>query len=81
MDATEYKHVVLGLIFLKYISASFFEKYEELQAEEYAEPENRDDYSASNIFSVPTEAMWNFNWERNKPEAFWVFEGIQQVER
>lgn len=58
MDAAEYKHVVLGLIFLKYISDSFLEKFEALQAEEYADPEDRDEYSAENIFWVPPEARW-----------------------
>ncbi len=58
MDAAEYKHVVLGLIFLKYISDAFQAKYEELQATEYADPEDRDEYLADNIFWVPPEARW-----------------------
>jgi type I restriction enzyme M protein len=66
MDAAEYKHVVLGLIFLKYISDSFLEKYEELKAEEFADPEDRDEYSASNIFWVPPEARWNYLQGRAK---------------
>ncbi len=53
MDSAEYKHVVLGLIFLKYISDSFLEKYEALQAEEFADPEDRDEYLADNVFWVP----------------------------
>jgi type I restriction enzyme M protein len=52
--------VVLGLIFLKYISDSFLEKYEALQAEEFADPEDRDEYLADNVFWVPTEARWSF---------------------
>ena len=60
MDSAEYKHVVLGLIFLKYISDSFLEKYEDLQAEEFADPEDRDEYLADNVFWVPTEARWSF---------------------
>jgi len=60
MDAAEYKHVVLGLIFLKYISDSFQEKHEELQNEEYAEVEDKDEYLRYNIFWVPEEARWNF---------------------
>jgi type I restriction enzyme M protein len=60
MDSAEYKHVVLGLIFLKYISDSFLEKYEALQAEEFADPEDRDEYLADNVFWVPTEARWSF---------------------
>lgn len=66
MDAAEYKHVVLGLIFLKYISDSFLEKYAELQSETYADPEDRDEYSAVNIFWVPVEARWNFLQGRAK---------------
>jgi len=61
MDAAEYKHVVLGLIFLKYISDAFQGKYEELKAKEeteYADPEDRDEYLAANIFWVPPEARW-----------------------
>ena len=61
MDAAEYKHVVLGLIFLKYISDAFQEKYEELKAKqetEYTDPEDRDEYLAANIFWVPQEARW-----------------------
>jgi type I restriction enzyme M protein len=42
MDAAEYKHVVLGLIFLKYISDAFMEKFTVLQAAEYADPEDKD---------------------------------------
>ncbi|EGP4822777.1 TPA: type I restriction-modification system subunit M [Enterococcus faecium] len=58
MDASEYKNVVLGLIFLKYVSDSFEEKYEELTKDEYADPEDKDEYLADNIFWVPTEARW-----------------------
>lgn len=56
MDAAEYKHVVLGLIFLKYISDAFQERYQQLTTEPYADPEERDEYSAENIFFVPEEA-------------------------
>ncbi|EGO9192693.1 SAM-dependent DNA methyltransferase [Enterococcus faecalis] len=58
MDASEYKNVVLGLIFLKYVSDSFEEKYEELTQDEYADPEDKDEYLADNIFWVPAEARW-----------------------
>ena len=58
MDAAEYKHVVLGLIFLKYVSDSFIEKYEALKAEGYGDEEDRDEYLADNIFWVPREARW-----------------------
>src|SRR5438093_12568283 len=59
MDAAEYKHVVLGLIFLKYISDAFEEKYQALLAEPEADPEQPDEYLADNIFWVPKEARWS----------------------
>jgi type I restriction enzyme M protein len=61
MDAAEYKHVVLGLIFLKYISDAFEEKYTELEAQmdQGADPEDPDEYLADNIFWVPKEARWS----------------------
>lgn len=58
MDAAEYKHVVLGLIFLKYISDAFQERYDALKKEAYANPEDRDEYASENIFWVPKEARW-----------------------
>ncbi len=60
MDAAEYKHVVLGLIFLKYISDAFMEKFAALQAEKDADPEDKDEYLADNIFWVPPEARWPY---------------------
>ncbi len=60
MDAAEYKHVVLGLIFLKYISDAFEEHHAELltkMAEGY-DPEDPEEYQADNIFWVPIEARW-----------------------
>lgn len=59
MDAAEYKHVVLGLIFLKYVSDSFDEKYQQLLAGGYGDEEDRDEYLADNIFYVPKEARWS----------------------
>lgn len=61
MDSSEYKHVVLGLIFLKYISDAFQEKHDQLaatQETEYTDPEDRDEYRADNIFWVPKTARW-----------------------
>src|SRR5471032_1059038 len=68
VDAAEYKHVVLGLLFLKYISDSFEARREELKAELVAEGitgaqqeallENRDEYTAERVFWVPPEARW-----------------------
>ncbi|MDP2903148.1 MAG: type I restriction-modification system subunit M N-terminal domain-containing protein [Methylovulum sp.] len=79
IDAAEYKHVVLGLIFLKYISDSFEEHHAKLvQGEgDYAgaDPEDRDEYQAENIFFVPQEARWSFSYKRtlNSPtSARWL---------
>jgi len=58
MDAAEYKHVVLGLIFLKYISDAFQEHHDKLKDEDYADPEDRDEYTAENVFWVPKTARW-----------------------
>jgi len=61
MDAAEYKHVVLGLIFLKYISDAFEEQHAKLESEKSqgADPEDPDEYRALNIFWVPPEARWS----------------------
>ena len=62
MDAAEYKHVVLGLIFLKYISDAFDSRHEELVAmeSEGADPEDRDEYISEGVFWVPRDARWQF---------------------
>jgi len=59
MDAAEYKHVVLGLIFLKYISDAFDDLHRQLKADKLADPEDRDEYTAENVFWVPKEARWS----------------------
>jgi len=59
IDAAEYKYVVLGLIFIKYISETFNELNEKLQADEYSDPEERDEYLAENVFFVPPNARWS----------------------
>lgn len=60
IDAAVYKHVVLGLIFLKYISDAFEELYAKLKEEEAqgADPEDKDEYKAENVFFVPQAARW-----------------------
>ena len=64
IDAAEYKHIVLGLIFLKYISDAFEVLHQQLIAGEGdyagADPEDRDEYSAENVFFVPVEARWSY---------------------
>ena len=59
MDAAEYKHVILGLIFLKYISDRFEHKYQKLVKEGEGFEEDRDEYLADNIFFVPLAARWS----------------------
>ena len=59
MDPSEYKHITLGLIFLKYISDDFEVKFQELSAEDGADPEDRDEYLAENVFWVPKNARWD----------------------
>ena len=73
MDAAEYKHIVLGLIFLKYISDAFNDLNNKLKAGkgefEGADPEDADEYLAHNIFFVPEKARWQYLQDRaKKPE-------------
>lgn len=63
---TDYKYVVLGLIFLKYISDAFEERYEQVKAEGYGLENERDSYTAENIFFVPEEARWSYISEHSK---------------
>ena len=58
MDAAEYKHVVLGLVFLKYISDAFQELHDTLAADHDSDPEDRDEYLAENVFWVPKAGRW-----------------------
>jgi type I restriction enzyme M protein len=59
MEPSDYKHVVLGLIFLKYISDAFDTKYQALMTEDPAFAEERDEYAADNVFWVPKDARWS----------------------
>ena len=59
MDASEYKHVVLGLIFLKFVSDAFEERHADLAADEHANEEDPDFYREVNLFWVPAEARWS----------------------
>jgi type I restriction enzyme M protein len=60
MDAAEYKHIVLGLIFLKYISDSFEDLYNRLKEDKLSDAEDKDEYLAENVFYVPPSARWNY---------------------
>jgi len=69
MDAAEYKHVVLGLMFLKHISDAVQERYEVLKKEPHADPEDRDEYTAENVFWVPRAARWSHLQDSAKQPA------------
>ena len=60
IDAAEYKHVVLGLVFLRYISDSFEKLHRDLEDDAEADAEDKDEYLAENIFFVPPSARWSF---------------------
>ena len=85
MDAAEYKHVVLGLIFLKYISDAFEAKHAELTAQKAqgADPEDPDEYRAVNIFWVPPEARWPYlkSMARQPTIGKLVDEAMSTIER
>lgn len=68
IDAAEYKHIVMGLIFLKYISDAFEDLYNKLNEakDEGADPEDRDEYKAENVFFVPPSARWSYLLKRAK---------------
>lgn len=85
MDPSEYKHVVLGLVFLKYISDAFEERHLQLieQEGEGADPEDPDEYRAENIFWVPPEARWEkLQAVAKQPEIGRLLdEGMEAIER
>ena len=85
MDAAEYKHVVLGLLFLKYISDAFEERHVRLEGEraQGADPEDPDEYRAENIFWVPPEARWTQLKVRAKQPTIGqsVHEAMASIER
>ena len=66
VPVSEYKFIVLGLIFLKYISDSFEERYKELVEEGYGLEEEKDSYTEKNIFYVPKNARWSYLVEQSK---------------
>lgn len=60
MGANENKHVVLGMVFLKYFSDTFIAVYDQLKADEYAEEDDPDEYLAKRVYWVPEEARWDY---------------------
>lgn len=83
MDAAEYKHVVLGLIFLKYISDAFEELHGKLESDPLAEEEEKDEYIAENVFWVPKEARWDYlQANAKKPEiGQYVDDAMDAIEK
>lgn len=83
MDAAEYKHVVLGLIFLKYISDAFTEVYEKLRQDKLADPEDVDEYRACNAFWVPSNSRWDYLQKNAKQPTIGkiVDEAMDSLER
>jgi type I restriction enzyme M protein len=83
MDAADYKHVVLGLIFLKYISDAFEEHHENLKKDPLADPEERDAYTGENIFWVPKKARWTFLQDSAKQSKIGTLldEAMDAIER
>lgn len=83
MDAGEYKHVVLGLIFLKYVSDAFEAKYLELKEDKYADEEDKDEYTSENIFWVPKIARWDYiKQHANTPEIGKIIDlAMEEIEK
>ena len=83
LSASEYESVVLGLIFLKYISDKFEEKYQELLEDEYADVEDKDEYEAEGVFFVPQDARWSVIREASRtPEIGVVIDNaLQAIEK
>jgi len=85
IDAAEYKHVVLGLIFLKYISDSFEAHHKKLQDEvkDGADPEDKDEYKSENVFWVPPNSRWSHLHSQSKQPTIGkiVDEAMESIER
>lgn len=71
IDAAEYKHIMLWLIFLKFISDSFQDLYDKLEKDEYSDPEDRDEYIAENVFFVPENSRWHVIQAKSKLPTIW----------
>jgi type I restriction enzyme M protein len=83
LEPSEYKHVALGLIFLKYISDAFEGLHAKLKADEYANAEDPEEYLAENVFWVPTEARWPYlQANAKRPEiGKLIDEAMESIER
>lgn len=83
ISSSEYKEVVLGLIFLKYVSDSFNNKYRKLKHEKAEDPEDKDYYAAENIYWVPKKARWSFIRDFAKQSAIGTIidNAMEEVEK
>lgn len=83
MDAAEYTHVVLGLIFLKYISDAFKELYQKLSNTKGADPDDSDEYRVENVFYVPKKARWDYLQKNAKQPTIGklIDDAMDEIER
>ena len=83
IDTTDYKQIVLGLIFIKYISDTFDKYHRELETVEYADPEDRDEYIAENTLYIPKQARWGFFQDNAKsPDiGLLIDKGMDAIEK
>ena len=83
IDAAEYKNVALGLVFLKYISEAFQELYTKIESDEYSDPEDRDEYTAKNIFFVPQQARRSNIQAKAKLPTVWqeLDQAMESIEK
>jgi len=82
LEPSEYKHVALGLIFLKYISEAFEAQHTKLSGEDYADPEDPEEYLAANVFWVPPEARWaHLQANAKRPEITYVDVATRQEKK
>jgi type I restriction enzyme M protein len=82
LEPSEYKHVALGLIFLKYISEAFEAQHTRLSGEDYADPEDPEEYLAANVFWVPPEARWaHLQANAKRPEITYIDVATRQEKK
>ena len=83
LDTSDYKHVILGLIFLKYISDTFNELHQELESVQWADPEDKDEYLAENTFYIPKHSRWSFfqNNAKSSDIGLLIDEGMDAIEK
>ena len=83
VPVSDYKFIILGLIFLKYISDAFEEKYQELVKDGYGLEEDRDSYVADNVFYVPAKARWEYLNAHSKDGDIGqtIDEALDQIEK